>query len=400
MKILHTSDWHIGRKLYNKEFEEEHQLFFDWLIEKINQEKIDILIVAGDIFDIAYPSNSSLKLYYKTLTRLQSTSCKHIFITGGNHDAVSTLNAPQKILEYLNITVIGGATEKPEDLIFEIKNPEENIELVVCAIPFLRDKDIRKSVAGEIYEDRRKAISDGIAGFYQTISELTLKYSQKNIPVIATGHLFVNDANMSSDEKDLYIGGLQQLSFKKFPQNFDYIALGHIHRPQKIGNLENIRYSGSPISLSFSEINQQKSVVMVETANNKIDIKTVDVPKFRNIIRFKGQFNEIITKIKNYSDENQLKTWAEIVVEEENYNPELIRKFEDFISDIKNIEVLNPKIIFKDNIYSSENMTDNTKSLNEMTEIEIFDNLLENLQVDNKNELKNTFTELLNYVER
>jgi len=406
MKILHSSDWHIGRKLYSKEFEAEHLLFFDWLIETINNQNIDILIVAGDIFDIAYPSNNSLNLYYKTLTRIQATNCKHIIITGGNHDSVSTLNAPKNILEYLNIKVIGGATENIEDEIIEIKNNLNQTELVICAVPFLRDKDIRKSIAGETYTDRMTAFRDGIVDYYEQIAQKVEHFNNQNIPIIATGHLFINDAEMTKDESDLYIGGLQQISYKNFPKIFDYIALGHIHRPQKIGSNENIRYSGSPISLSFSEINQQKSVVLIETKieNNlkNIEIQTIDVPKFRNIVEFKGELIEVINKIENYSNNSQLTTWADIKIIENNYDPSIFRKVETFIETIKNVEVLNYKINFTDSNLESDNLTESTKTLNELSETEIFDKLLEKLiskeKIEQKTNLKNTFNELLNIV--
>jgi len=398
MKILHTSDWHIGKKLYSKEFENEHLLFFDWLIETINNQNIDVLIIAGDIFDIAYPSNSSLSLYYKTLTRIQTTNCKHIIITGGNHDSVSTLNAPKNILEYLNIKVIGGASENFEDEIIEIKNSDNKIELIICAVPFLRDKDIRKSVAGENYTDRMSAFREGIVDYYERIAQKVEIYKQQNIPIIATGHLFINDTEMSKDEADLYIGGLQQISYKSFPKIFDYIALGHIHRPQRIGGNENIRYSGSPIALSFSEINQQKSVVCINISE-KIEIEIIDIPKFRNIVQFSGTLIEIINKIENYVNNTILATWADITILEKNYDPTIFRKAEVFIESVKNVEILNYKIHFSDTTIDADQLG-NTKTLNELSETEIFDKLLDKLlakdKTEEKQELKNTFNELIN----
>jgi len=396
MKILHTSDWHIGCKLYNSEFEKEHLLFFDWLIETIISENIDILMIAGDIFDIAYPSNTSLKLYYQILTRLQSTNCKYIFITGGNHDAVSTLNAPKNILEYLNINVIGGVSENIDDEIFKITDADGNLKLIVCAVPFLRDKDVRKSIAGEDFSNRKKAVSDGIVEHYNQIAAKLTEYSNSGIPIIATGHLFINDTNSTSEENENYIGGLQQISYKQFPQIFDYIALGHIHRPQKIGNNDFIRYSGSPIALSFSEINQQKSVVIIEFSEKKPEIKIINVPKFRNIVKFKGTYNHVVAKIEEYKDDAMLKAWADIIISEPNYDPAIFRQIEKYVESVKNIEILNQRIIFEDRDKTHENITNISKSLNEMSEIEIFNQLIEKQGIVEKENLQNTFMELMN----
>lgn len=394
MKILHTSDWHIGVRLYNSDLETEHRLFFDWLIQTLINEKIDILIVAGDIFDVAFPSNSALKLYYQVLTKIQTTSCKNIFITGGNHDSVSTLNAPQNILQYLNIYVIGGATENIDDLIFKINDETGKPEIIICAVPFLRDKDIRKSIAGENFNDRQKAISSGIAEYYNSIAEKVKDFSDSGIPIVATGHFFVNDTDMSSEEKEFYIGGLQQISYKSISTVFDYFALGHIHRPQKIANLENVRYSGSPVSVSFSEINQQKSVVIVDFEGKKPKINLLEVPKFRNIVKFQGTYNEIISKITDYKDDAPLKAWGDLYFTDI-YEPNYQRKVEKFIETVKNIEILNYRINFIDNNSNEDKLLETTKSLNEMTANEIFDKLLDKNGVSSKQSLKNTFNELI-----
>ncbi len=402
MKILHTSDWHIGCKLYSKDFEEEHNLFFNWLLENINILEIQVLIIAGDIFDIAFPSNNALKLYYSFLTRLQNTTCKNVIIIGGNHDSVSTLNTAKPLLEILNIRVIGGVTENIEDEIIEIKNLHGDTELVVCAVPFLRDKDVRKSVAGENYEDKTAAICEGIIKHYNDIADKITRFKQNNIPVIATGHLFVNDANISEEEHEIYkLGGLQHISYTNFPKTFDYIALGHLHRPQIIGQQDNVRYSGSPIALSFSEIDQQKYVVYIDLANQKTEIKNIAIPKFRNIVVFKGTLTDVVNKIDNYDKTAMLKTWADICITEKNYDPTIFKQVDNYIDSIKNLDILNYKIIFTDTNLNTDYLSENKKTLAELSENEIFDKILDKLdytKTELKTELKNTFNELLTYV--
>ncbi len=397
MKILHTSDWHIGRKLYNNELKYDLFLFFDWLIETINNQNIDVLIIAGDVFQIAYPSNESLKIYYNFLMQINDSFCSHVFIIGGNHDAKSTLDAPKEILQKMNIYVIGGADENINNQIFEVKD-NDKIGFVLCAIPYLRDKDIRQSVAGEGHEDRKKKIRDGIANYFQLVADKTEVYKSNNIPIIATGHLFVNDSKSSSDEeRELYIGSLQQISANNFPPEFDYIALGHIHRPQKV--TDKIIYSGSPLPMSFSERNQQKSVCIIETVDNKLVINKLDIPKFRNIMLFKGSFLNITNKINSFKDDGKQKAWAEIEIIEEKFNPDLRIMAEKYIETIDNLEVLNYKILFNDKIESINDLIEEPDSLKDISKTEIFERLLIKTNTENPDELKNTFNELIEELE-
>ncbi|MGY0427018.1 MAG: metallophosphoesterase family protein, partial [Polaribacter sp.] len=120
MKILHTADWHLGHRLCERSQEEEQILFLSWIEEYISNQKIDVLLISGDIFDTGSPSNKSLEIYYNFLVKLKATTCKYVIITGGNHDSAGTLNAPKHILDALSIKVVGKATENIEDEVFKI----------------------------------------------------------------------------------------------------------------------------------------------------------------------------------------------------------------------------------------------------------------------------------------
>lgn len=397
MKILHSSDWHIGRKLYNKELKNDMALFFDWILETINSEKIDVLIIAGDIFDLAYPSNESLKIYYNFLTQLNNSFCSTVVITGGNHDSKSTLEAPKDILQMMNIVVVGGTRENIEEQIIEVKKNGKT-ELVVCAVPYLRDSDIRSSISGESYENRHQKIREGIANYFAKMAEKIKHYKAENIPVIATGHLFVSDSKSYSEgERELYVGGLQEMTIANFPQEFDYIALGHIHRSQNVS--DKILYSGTPIPMSFSERNQQKSVVILEKNDSGFEIEKLAVPKFRNMVLFKGEFLKVKKLMENYEDDGQQKAWAEIEIVEEKYNPDLQSVAEKFISEIENIEIINYKIIFTDKIGTVNQLIESTESLKDISETKIFERLLAKTAVENPDELKSTFLELIENIE-
>lgn len=399
MKILHTSDWHIGQRLYNNYRDEEHQLFFDWLVAKIDELKIDLLIVSGDIFDVAFPSNQALKLYYQTLNKISASYCKNVIITGGNHDSVSTLNAPKEILNFLNIHIIGGVSGVPEDEIIEIKNENGQVEVVVCAVPFLRDSDIRNAVAGESFDDKIMAVKEGISKHYRELSSLTRKYKEKNIPVIATGHLYTNGAVNSDSERDIYIGNLGSLSSENILYEFDYLALGHIHRPQRVAKNDFIRYSGSPIPLSFSEQNDKKSLVLLNISAKAKNIELIEVPLFRKLLSVKGDFSSVKEKLKTYESETKLTDWAEVLIEEQAIDLSIRNEFEKLKITIEQIEVLKYNVSFAEEIKEITNFYHQQKNIADIEVTEVFENMLSEQNIANKKDLTLLFKELMNTIE-
>ncbi len=317
MKILHTADWHLGKKLEQCERTEEHQDFLQWLIQKLSAECIDVLIIAGDIFDTGTPSNTALELYYKFLRQVKNTCCREVIIIGGNHDSISTLNAPKELLKYFNVHIVGGVPEVFTDQIIPIANSQGDLELVVCAVPFLRDRDIRLSISGETSEEREARIKQGICNHYNQFKEHIASYKSQKIPIIATGHLFAAGSSTSESEKEIHVGNLGQVCGDQFPEEFVYVALGHIHRPQIVNKMNHIRYSGSPIPLSFSEYEDKKQVLILEfTEGELIRIEEHEVPCCRKLIRVKGSLDTVKSKILLLEDQ-QLKypLWVEVQVE-------------------------------------------------------------------------------------
>ncbi|MBS2209853.1 exonuclease SbcCD subunit D C-terminal domain-containing protein [Carboxylicivirga mesophila] len=394
MRILHTSDWHIGQKLHGNDREEEHQLFFDWLKQKINELQIDVLLVAGDVFDVGFPSNSALKLYYNFLTSLIHTHCSQVIITGGNHDYISTLEAPSEILSALNIQVIGGAKSSITDEVIEL-SVNGQTECVVAAVPFLRDKDIRQVNAGESYEDSVKATNQGIVKHYEQVAMEAKAYK---CPIIAMGHLYVQGAGLSDSERDIHIGNLAGLQATSFPNVFDYVALGHIHRPQKLSVDGKIRYSGSPLPLSFSERKDNKQLVLLDVHKDQaIEITELRVPSFRKLIRVSGTFEEVKTALKNYRGESQLADWAEVVVEEEQMDTTIRQNFEKLIEETNqtdnNLMLIKPLLKFAGGNEMDDSVV--TIALSDLSVQDVFSSLLDNKQVSNVDTLNQTFAELL-----
>jgi len=325
MRVLHTADWHLGRKLEQFDRTEEHQDFLDWLIRTLTAEKIDVLIVAGDIFDSVAPSNTALEQYYKFLSQVKDTCCRDVVIIGGNHDSISTLNAPKELLRHFNVHIVGGVPDSIEDQVIPLYDQNKELCLVVCAVPFLRDRDIRLSVSGETGEEREARIKKGIIDHYQHLVAHITTHKSNNVPVIATGHLFAAGASSSESVKEIHVGNLGQVGGDQFPVEFNYIALGHLHRPQLVNKLNHIRYSGSPIPLSFSESDHGKIVIVIDFgADGEVLTSEVEIPCSRRLIRLSGNLDSIRSQILLLEDEGGIyPPWVELKIETNAFIPDL-----------------------------------------------------------------------------
>lgn len=319
MRVLHTSDWHIGRTLYGRKRYEEFEAFLSWLAETIQKNAIDVLLVAGDIFDTSTPSNRAQELYYRFLCRVATSSCRHVVVVAGNHDSPSFLNAPKELLKALDVHVVGSRTDDPEDEVLVLRNEQNAPELIVCAVPYLRDRDIRMAEAGESIEDKERKLIEGIRAHYATVAALAeLKREELgvDVPIVAMGHLFTAGGQTVDDDgvRELYVGSLAHVTAGIFPACFDYLALGHLHVPQKVSGSETIRYSGSPLPMGFGEAKQQKSVCLVEFHSTTASVQLVDVPVFQKLERVKGNWDGISSRILELATTGS-QSWLEIIYE-------------------------------------------------------------------------------------
>lgn len=273
LTILHTSDWHLGRRLYGRMRYDEFEAFLNWLQDTISAQKVDILIVAGDIFDTMTPSNRAQALYYEFLGRVSRSCCEHIVIVAGNHDSPTFLDAPSNVLKFLNVHVIGTACEDLNDEVLVLDDADGAPHCIIAAVPYLRDRDVRSSAAGESADSKDVNVIKGIRAHYDKVASIAktkqaklVEASQHHIPIIATGHLFAAGGTTTEDDgvRELYVGSLGKISADMFDEGFDYVALGHLHVPQRVGGRESIRYSGSPIAMGFGEAKQQKQVLLVQ----------------------------------------------------------------------------------------------------------------------------------------
>ncbi len=368
MKILHTADWHIGRSLYAHKRYSEFESFLNWLLETIISENIDALIVAGDVFDNSAPSNRSQELYYRFLYRVAGSQCRHVVVTSGNHDSPSFLNAPKELLSFLDVHVIGAVPENLEDEVIVLRDSKGRPELIVCAVPYLRDRDIRVAELGESLEEKDKKIVAGIRHHYHTVcarAEAIRMELKCDIPIVAMGHLFVAGGQTVEGDgvRELYVGSLAHLGSDIFPACIDYLALGHLHVPQIVYGNEAMRYSGSPIPMGFGEASQEKSVSVVDFSTPLLSIDVLKIPCFQKLARFKGSWEKISQGLKELAllEEQVL---VEVVYEGEELKGDLRDALEELIvnSKIKILCVKNSRII--DRVLSSIKTEETLDDLN------------------------------------
>jgi len=346
LTVLHTSDWHIGRSLYGRKRYEEFEAFLIWLAETIQKNEIDALLVAGDVFDSSTPSNRAQELYYRFLCRVAASSCRHVVIVAGNHDSPSFLNAPKELLKSLDVHVVGSSTEDPEDEVLVLRNEQATPELIVCAVPYLRDRDIRVAEAGESVEDKERKLIDGIRNHYATVATLAEQKRKElgaDIPIVAMGHLFTAGGQTVDGDgvRELYVGSLAHVTAEIFPACFNYLALGHLHVPQKVNGSETIRYSGSALPMGFGEAKQQKSICRVEFHRSATFVQLIDVPVFQKLERIKGDWDEISSRILELSATDS-QAWLEVVYEGDEVIGDLRERLEAAISGTQ-MEILRIK---------------------------------------------------------
>lgn len=304
MRILHTSDWHIGHKLYERSRTEEHRQFLEWLLKLIKEEKIELLLVSGDIFDSALPSAEAVDLYYQFLFRLYSETDASAIIIAGNHDSTVRLSAPRQFLEMARVHVIGRLPSQISECVISFNH------LHVIALPYIPEGDILSHVSFESKVDVAIRYREAVKKLYsKCLSEIS-----SELPIILMGHFFVRGGEKSETERAIQIGGTQSIVPADLPKGLCYSALGHLHRPQRLKNTEYpIVYSGSPLPMNFKEATYSKKLYMLELENEKfaskdektrsshqkIRITEIDVPVFKQLKSVSGTYEELISKAKS-----------------------------------------------------------------------------------------------------
>lgn len=282
MRILHTADWHIGQLFHEYDRTYEHQQFLNWLVEILGNEHIDVLLISGDVFDLSNPSAASVKMFYSFLNNaIKAKPELQIIITSGNHDSATRLESPKPLLESSNIHIVG-LVEKFGDgtfdyskLVIPLNNIEGEVKALCLAVPFLRIGDY-PTIA-----DCDNPYMEGITTLYKEAYEYILTIKQPGQAIIAMGHLHTQHAETSDMDKmeRLIMGGVECIPVSAFNSDICYVALGHIHKAQRVGGKENVRYCGSPLPMSFSEINYNHQVIIFNLNNEFVEnLRSIEIP--------------------------------------------------------------------------------------------------------------------------
>lgn len=300
LRVLHTADWHLGRSLCHHSRLSESTAFLSWLLATLHEQAVDVLLVAGDVFDTTTPSPQAQSLYYHFLAQVAQSPCRHVVIIAGNHDSPSLLDAPHALLNALHIHVVGTPTPQPQDEVVLLRSPEGVPELMVCAVPYLRDRDIRAVEPGETIADKDSKRLAGIHRHYHAVADAALqRQPSPPVPIIGMGHLFTAGGQTVEGDgvRDLYVGSLAHVPVAMFPTCFDYVALGHLHVPQSVGGNPLIRYAGSPIPMGFSDAAGAKSVCLIEWGTPAPTVVTLPIPTFHRLASIRGDWATITTQL-------------------------------------------------------------------------------------------------------
>lgn len=288
MRFLHTSDWHLGQTLHNFDRCHEHEEFLSWLIESLVANEVDALLIAGDIFDNANPSATSQRQFYSFLQQAkQRLPHLNIVIIAGNHDSPGRLEAPRPLLEGLNVAVVGHVRRRDDgevdldQLMIPLRRRDNSVAAWCLAVPFLRPGDVpRVDDAGDPYQA-------GVALLYQRLLQNARSRRTPGQAIIALGHCHMLGGEASEEsERRIVMGNAEALSDAIFDDSVAYAALGHLHKAQRIGKRKHVRYCGSPLPMSFAEIDYAHQVLCIDLEGETVrHVNELRVPRAVDLLR-------------------------------------------------------------------------------------------------------------------
>lgn len=281
LRLLHTSDWHLGQDLHGLPRDAEHRAFLTWLLDTLDAQSIDALLITGDVFDSQNPPVSAQRRLYDFLAEAKRRRpALDIVIIGGNHDSATRLEAPDAILRPFDVTVVGSLPRDPADALVTVTDAQGRPRAMVCAVPFIRMADLppRKEV-----EDGPDPLVEGVRDVYARFIEAARQAAQ-GLPLVVTGHCYMSGSAVSEMSERRVLGGNQHaLPADVFPEDCHYVALGHLHKPQRVAGRDAMRYAGSPFPLSVTEKDYKHQVMLVEITDAAFPAAVTGLPVPRAI---------------------------------------------------------------------------------------------------------------------
>ena len=334
MRILHTSDWHLGQELYGADRGREHDMFLSWLLLQLEETATDVLLVTGDIYDVANPSVESQQRLYRFLRDALFLS-KHlqIVIIGGNHDSPSRLELPRDLLDCSRVTLVGAMPRQegqihPAGTVIELRDAIGSPAALCIAIPYLRPGDLPLVGEGE----------SAVASIYGAAMRAV---AGSELPIIITGHLHTSGAEISElSERRIVIGGQEAVSADIFPAEAAYVALGHLHKPQLVAGHTIIRYAGSPFPMSVAEKDYKHSVTLLDLSAEQTEVRLLPTPRPARFLRVPDMgalsLDTLVAELialEATEGDNQFPAYVEVAVRLDEVEPELRRRVEDALGD-------------------------------------------------------------------
>ena len=352
MKIIHTADWHLGQSFYAYDRKTEHLRFLTWLKAIVRQFNADVLLIAGDVFDSPNPSAESQKMYYSFLREITfENPLLQVIIIAGNHDSAARLEAPNPLLEGMNVIVRGIVKRTDEGLI-----DYENLIIplhtggVCLAVPYLRQGDYPDT---ESYSKSVKALYDNL---YEKAGCINSQL------IIAMGHLQATGSEISENDRSerTIIGGLECVSPDAFSEGIAYTALGHLHRGQRVSGRENVRYAGAPIPMSFAEKNNKQGVVFVEINADSTRIERIEYDgavELLSIPREAKRLDDTLLDLKNLpeGDSTDTSPFLEIKILITEPEPSLRNRIEEALKG-KAVRLARIAAVMQDNTRENDNV--------------------------------------------
>ncbi len=314
--VLHTADWHLGVRLRELDREAEYTAFLAWLIGVAENEAADLLVVAGDVFESANPPQSAFKMWYDFLAALRQRcpQCAVVAVAG-NHDSPHVLESASAVLAGMGVFIIGEMPEDAARCVRVYTDKSGKPALALAAVPFLRDRDLRSGSVDFSAETIQTHLREGIRACYDAAGAALAAHRSAGLAIMATGHLTVAGGSVSESERDIHVGNLGAVSAEIFGTGFDYVALGHLHRPQRAGS-DAVRYSGSPVALSFSEWKDVKEIRVLTFENGALKAtRGLPVPVTRPLLRVQASVEMLEAEILMMPlPESPLPAWLEVTV--------------------------------------------------------------------------------------